>query len=331
MVATKTVAGGLIALIATKAAFGFELGGPCIDPNARTAADFVTELRELMHPQRQALKAGDYSTAIRLQKVIVRMQCQNDYRWLYLAELLLDAKRYREAVEVLSVLYDRESNRIEERLAQEQHKFHVLLGRPEFLDSELHARIAKNEAKFRERHRLFASRLARLDATARPPTHYVAKGVCPFECCQYGNWSVSKTMPLYDRPHGTMVVARAVEGEKVIGLTGEVHVLPAPIAVLVPVKSYQPTLSVTKGEIVFQLDYLGEGFAHMWRSGTITEMEVSGVVKTYCPFPSQDCWGEYISGEPLESDYAWWVKIRLPDGNVGWTKEINFDGVSGCG
>jgi len=331
MVAVKTLASALTALALTKAAVGFELGGPCIDPNTRTAQDFVTERQSLMHPQRLALKAGDYSTAIQLQKDIVRMQCENDYRWLYLAELLLDAKRYREVVEVLSVLYDREFNELEERLAEEQHKFHALLNRPEFLESRLNGRIAENEAEFRERHRMFASQLADLDATARPPRHYVAKDVCPFECCQYGSWSVSETTLLYDQPHGTMLVGRALEGEQVVGLTGEVHVLPAPIAVLVPVESYQPPLTVAAGEIVFQLDYLGEGLAHVWRNGTVTEMEVRGVVKAYCPFPAPDCWGEYVRGEPLESDYAWWVKVRIPNGNVGWTKEIAFDGMSGCG
>ncbi|MDH3687974.1 MAG: hypothetical protein OEU36_00635 [Gammaproteobacteria bacterium] len=81
---------------------------------------------------------------------------------------------------------------------------------------------------------------------------------------------------------------------------------------------------------MFELDYMGEGFAHIWRCGTVTEIDVAGVVKSYCPFPRRDCWGEYILGGPDEKDYHWWVKIQLSEGTISWTEEFNFGNIDGC-
>ena len=105
---------------------------------------------------------------------------------------------------------------------------------------------------------------------------------------------------------------------------------PRPIAVVVSVESYQPSSNIEQVEIVFELDYMGEGFAHIWRCGTVTEIDVAGVVKSYCPFPRRDCWGEYILGGPDEKDYHWWVKIQLSDGTISWTEEFNFGNIDGC-
>lgn len=74
-------------------------------------------------------------------------------------------------------------------------------------------------AKFRESIRKMPEKL-------RPPSVYIAKGVRPFECCTYREWSVLKEVDLVDKPMGTKVVARFSPGEKVQGLTGEVHVRP---------------------------------------------------------------------------------------------------------
>lgn len=321
----------LLHIAVAGSALGYDLGGECIDPNTRTATGFMIDLQTFMDPQREALKSADYDTAIGLQKEIIRLQCGNDYHWFYLTELMLDAKRYQEAVEVLTVLYDRQSNEIEDRLEEENYKYHVLLSVPEYQNSTLATRIAANKAKFEKRNALFRERVAALDAASRPPDHYVAKDVCPFECCQYRDWEVLQDTVLYDQPNGSTVVGEAKQGETVIGITGDVHTVPWPIAVLESVQLYQPPLNVDKGEIVFELDYMGEGFAHIWRRGTVAEIDVAGVVKRYCPFPRRDCWGEYILGEPDEQNHHWWVKIELPDSSVGWTEEINFGNIDGCG
>src|SRR6476469_896512 len=54
-----------------------------------------------------------------------------------------------------------------------------------------------------------------------PPSVYVSKSACPFECCRYANWAATRPLVLLDRPGGHPV-AKVSEGEQVLAITGEV-------------------------------------------------------------------------------------------------------------
>jgi hypothetical protein len=51
----------------------------------------------------------------------------------------------------------------------------------------------------------------------------------------------------------------------------------------------------------------------------------------YCFRPSESCWGETLLPSKERKEHIWWVKVRLPNGIVGWTdKTNNFGDKDGC-
>lgn len=166
-------------------------------------------------------------------------------------------------------------------------------------------------------------------AVEEPPKVYEDKGACPFECCTYRAWNVEKDTKLYDSPKGTTMVGLATKGQKVQGLTGIVYTVPVPMKVVYSHPPYQ------KGDTVFLLTYLGEGIQKVWFQGKIKEEEVLflynyGADKT-CRNPSSECWGSFQGADP-QATSTWWVRVKLPSGKMGWTKEADhFGGMDSCG
>ena len=53
-----------------------------------------------------------------------------------------------------------------------------------------------------------------------PPSLYVSKGACPFECCTYREWTANRDLVLTDHPDGKPI-ARFRKHEVVSALAGE--------------------------------------------------------------------------------------------------------------
>lgn len=136
---------------------------------------------------------------------------------------------------------------------------------------------------------------------AEPPKMYVDKGACPFECCTYREWTVTKDTDLFDAVDGKKKVGVAKKGSKVTGVTGEVHTVPL-------------KMKDKEGNEFFLLTYQGEGFWKIWKDGSVK------------PDVEQD-WKE-----DKRPNSTWWVQIKLKDGTTGWTKEAgNFGNMDSCG
>jgi hypothetical protein len=190
----------------------------------------------------------------------------------------------------------------------------------EFETSPLGLKIGRLEKISDERREKFRKILNSMPATEKPPENYVAKGVCPFECCRYGNWSVLENTELVASPSSHRVVATARKGSRVVALTGEVLLRPEPVIVLTGGE-------LPKNSIAFVLDYAGEGYGHVYTRGKVVETFLA--YAKYCFRPSESCWGETLV--PEEKEQVWWVKIRLANGIVGWTdKTDDFGDKDAC-
>lgn len=133
-----------------------------------------------------------------------------------------------------------------------------------------------------------------------------------------------KDTDLVAAPDDKRVVGRATKGSRVDALTGEVHLRPEPVLVLIQVNAGPP-----KDSIAFALDYQGEGYQHIYTLGNV--VSVSTAIKDYCFRPSELCWAETLETDEERREPVWWVKIRLSNGVVGWTdKADQFDGKDGC-
>ncbi len=315
------------------AASVYDLGGACHDGRQDGA-----DLDESINPYRQVARAeknADWARAIRYQKRLVRAMCDNPHRWFSLAEFHRRAGEDTAALRVMTRLYRRDPNAVEARLARDDELILAVRESRPFQGSKLQAMMERNRRALRERRADFRDTLASLPASRKPPERYVARGACPFECCVYRTWSVHGPVTVYERPRADTVVGRVDDGDTVLGLTGSVYLKPRAVGMRVGMRldrgrSGSRAVRAEPGEILFLLDYVGEGYSHVWYRGD-THLVRSYTFRAHCPRVNEGCRGEYLvdGGEAYHRD--WWVKVRLPDGTVGWTNEVDpFGNLDAC-
>lgn len=164
-------------------------------------------------------------------------------------------------------------------------------------------------------------------ATAQdhPPASYDSWGVCPFECCSYGEWTAAGDIPVHQsRSDQSPVLFRLRQGEPLSGLTGVVVTeRPARITIDRPVRDGYlqgkdgPQLSLKSGDTIYFLSPLGEGAYLYWYRGKVYK---SGI--DMAAMPGADAQGAKMT---------WWKLVRNQAGGVGWTRSDQFQNVDACG
>jgi pentatricopeptide repeat protein len=271
-----------------------------------------------------AEKAREWDRAVVLAKEDVRAGCNIEFRWDGLVNALLSAHRLAEASSVLQEMDARGFDLNPAVLGEYFPEIVNFMESKEFGASPLGLKYKPLENISDERRIKFQEELSRMPASEKPPDNYVAKGACPFECCRYGNWTVLEDMNLVSSPGSSRVVGRARKGSRAVGLTGEVHLRPEPVVVLAGG-------DLPKNSIAFILDNLGEGYGYVYTRGKVVVVQTHLSYAKYCFRPSEDCWGETLLPSKERKEQIWWVKVRLPNGIVGWTdKTDNFGDKDGC-
>ena len=152
-----------------------------------------------------------------------------------------------------------------------------------------------------------------------PPVPYIDKGACPFECCTYREWNVVKPTLVRKSMSDTAPISfRLKAGEKVFGMTGVVITTqPGIVRALKTAVMGERSVPVKKGEQVYVLTNLGEGFAKVWFKGRIFQGE-----------PYDDSTFKFIR----QPKSIWWVKIKNRGGRIGWSRQPeNFGNMDQCG
>ncbi len=169
---------------------------------------------------------------------------------------------------------------------------------------------------------LIAILLPRLTyAQTRPPIPYEESGVCPFECCNYGEWTVNEKTALHkDRSNDSPVVFTVKPKEKVQGLTGVVVTLiPDEVSIDRPTRIHfyasnsdnSQEIQAQPGDIVYLLTSRGEGNFRAWFKGQFREVDASNLL-------SEDNDRNIRRGKRI-----WWIKIKNSQGQIGWTNQSN--------
>ena len=159
--------------------------------------------------------------------------------------------------------------------------------------------------------------IVRGQENSRPPMPFVDKGACPFECCIYREWNVRKTTIARKSMNDSSSIAfRMKAGEKVLGVTGVV-ITSKPGEVKVLKRTKLGKFDLKKGDTLFLLTNLGEGFHKIWFRGRIFE----------------DAAYDETRFKVIQQPTAvWWVKVRNRRGQIGWSRQPeNFGNMDECG
>ena len=157
------------------------------------------------------------------------------------------------------------------------------------------------------------------------PRVLVDQGACPFECCQYGPWTATRTTPAFTSPGAARAAFNIPAGTAVTALTGFVRTVGQPFVVT---RQHAPYES---GDTLMVYTYRGEGTFSVWyRGNTLTEdlgfSPYGGTGGKRCTDKAH-CWGT-LAGE-LQSD--WWAQVRLVNGRTAWVRGSNgFQGQDAC-
>mgnify|MGYP000550637257 FL=1 len=102
-------------------------------------------------------------------------------------------------------------------------------------------------------------------------TPYVKKNACPFECCLYGKWTAKSPIKIYQKERNASdqsIVQSLKPGDTFTAIKGNVYT-----DVLGSVEMTQDHLQFKKGDTVFILLSLGEGFFEVKHLNKTYEVE----------------------------------------------------------
>ena len=156
---------------------------------------------------------------------------------------------------------------------------------------------------------------------------FVVHGVCPFECCQYGQWRLATAVTLRARPEqGADSVGTVVAGRRVRADSGVVVLSPVGLAVVMGPsvrRTYDDSTPFSVGDTIEVLNYEGEGFSKVRWHG----QELSVRTASWDSIGSN---GVRLIRPPVSS---WWV--HMTDSATvarGWVLMTNVraDGADAC-
>lgn len=112
------------------------------------------------------------------------------------------------------------------------------------------------------------------------------------------------------------IVLRLRAGEKVRGMTGVV-ITTQPGILRALKRTNLGAVRVNRGDRLYILTNLGEGFAKVWFKGRVYEEDIRDDAKF-----------EFVR----QATSVWWVKVRDRRGRIGWSRQPeNFGNVDQCG
>lgn len=304
----------------------FDLGGPCFKRGSWESQRFPKEPRKT-----------NYRKLIKHHKYSVRQMCGNIHRWYSLVDAYLLHGKDAEALLVIEEMLDREFNITKDTIPTYNSQITEFLETSFFKQSKAYEfmqirRDKMNKLKDKTKDTIKKNGL---------PENKIQNPACPGECCSFKEWLVTEDTILFDKIKGENKIGLAKKNEHVLGITGEIHTGPKAVVVI----NEEPDIDFinditydnkfTKdfkfkiGEILYIYDYLGEGYQNFLLRGKMVSAFIQPT--QMCLFPSKKCWSLYVEKDEEQFEDIWWVKVKLSDGNIGWTDlSNNFTEKSGC-
>lgn len=131
------------------------------------------------------------------------------------------------------------------------------------------------------------------------------EGGCPFR-----NWrTIEPTIVLAEQSPAASVLATLAPGEWVSVEAVETRLVP----VRGVVREGGGNLRV--GEVVYQLEYEGEGYSAYWVRGQRASLDDSVQVD----------WEQQVVSPAVQARLGLWARVRRPNGQIGWVHDTRFE------
>ncbi len=304
----------------------FDLGGPCLLSDRLSPATITGNQKEELRSDSQ------WEPLIEAAKQDVRGGCSVPYRWQTLFTALVNGHRYADAVKVLDEMKSRGFPLPHSLLSEADAAFRTS---DEFTQSAIGIEYRKREDEVQRSIKLAEEQLAAMNPNELPANPYISKGACPFECCTYREWKTKSAVQLRESIGSEKIIAEIPAGTSIRALTGEVHVEPEPYAVLAD------NGMLKAGDVIFFLDYRGEGYTNYWYQGRLSpdigaddglaSQTTENCQANAAKDGTDPCWLTRLRPQKKFLN-EWWVQLRTKDGKVGWTLNIGqFENMDSCG
>jgi hypothetical protein len=172
----------------------------------------------------------------------------------------------------------------------------------------------------------FRSSWPQNQSQGQPPLPFTDNGACPFEGCQYAEWTAkARAVARRDANISSPAVFAIKSGEKITALNGKVVTRQFGIVRVLKRVVLEGGSDLPAGAVLYVLHGDGEGSFFYWYNGATHHdgLYAETVHKGNADFP----W-DVISQPKTE----WWVNVKNHDGQTGWIlNPFDFRGIDSLG
>jgi hypothetical protein len=170
---------------------------------------------------------------------------------------------------------------------------------------------------------------SRWPAAPRPKAPIIIHRACPFECCQYGRWTLREPAVVRERPtRNARVLFRPRTGVRLFADTGFVRIESVGLVVLrTDHVDRMNGVRYVAGDSLLVLDYLGEGVHNGWLRGRAVQTEIFWLPED--PLRPREMPGQLMRNVSAQ----WWARVRDARGRRGWVdmSRTAVSGADACG
>lgn len=150
-------------------------------------------------------------------------------------------------------------------------------------------------------------------AISGPPTvnSVYVSGNCEGEGgCPYRNWRTSKKTPILgQRVNNARVIGTLVPGEWVHVEAVEMRLVPRRGILRADAGGLRA------GEVIYELEYEGEGFTTIWHRGELSILDYDAPVD----------WEDSLPPPDVAATLGLWAKVKRKNGQIGWVHDPSFE------
>lgn len=163
-------------------------------------------------------------------------------------------------------------------------------------------------------------------AAQQPPDVVIEENANLISGIVFQKWNVREITEIFqDKNFNGPIIAVLQPGDFVWGLSGDVH--SAPNGKILVTRDHQTRSGrlLPEGAVIYPLYAMGNGIYKFWHEGDVqiaNLLDIRGMAAGEVRPPAEEkIWGVVLEEMRRPGGQEWWVKVKLTDGRIGWTKD----------